>query len=144
MQGGREGSSLVIACTARLTCPVSMMGKCVQGTVYRGRYFCVGSSLDPTPIACVYRNISVTEEEERKTGGLGYIRQRESLLKIISLLFFKPKSFGMPSYHVGDITAAVNGGLPGRLTGMVGNLPQDGYIEDLIERHIQLGTYMYM
>ena len=104
----------------------------------------MGSSLDPAPIACVFRNISVIEEEERKTGGLGYIRQRESLLKIISLLFFKPKSFEMPSYHVGDITATVNGGLPGRLTGMVGNLPQDGYIEDLIERHIQLGTYMYM
>ena len=47
----REGSSLVIARTGGLTCPVGMMEK----------YFLMGE-LNHTPKACVFRGISVTKE----------------------------------------------------------------------------------
>ena len=47
----REGSSLVIARTGGLTCPVGMMEK----------YFLMGE-WNHTPKACVFREISVTKE----------------------------------------------------------------------------------
>ena len=89
----REGSSLVIARTGELTCPVRMMEK----------YFHMGE-LEKTPKGCVFRGITVTKEGERlrKAGGLSYYtRLRELLLSKISQLGFDPKLFGLHSLRAG-------------------------------------------
>ena len=83
----REGSSLVIARTGGLTCPVGMMEK----------YFQMGE-LNHTPKACVFQGISVIKEGEwlKKTGDT---RLRELLLQKITQLGYEPKAFGMHSLH---------------------------------------------
>ncbi|KAL5473775.1 hypothetical protein EMCRGX_G028330 [Ephydatia muelleri] len=130
----REGSSLVIARTGGLTCPVGMMEK----------YFL----MDHTPKACVFRGISVTKEGERlrKTGGLSYTRLRELLLQKITQLGYDPKAFGMHSLRAGGATAAANAGVPDRLFKRHGRWKsesaKDGYVKDSVERRLEVSKQL--
>ena len=85
----REGSSLVIARTGTLTCPVAMMEK----------YFFMGSlcTLDQ---GTVFRAIDSTKNGQRlrKFGGISYTRLRELLLEKIEQLGMDPKAFGCIVY----------------------------------------------
>ena len=131
----REGSSLVIARTGGLTCPVGMMEK----------YFLMGE-LNHTPKACVFRGISVTKEGERlrKTGGLSSTRLRELLLQKITQLGYDPKAFGMHSLR--GATAAANAGVPDRLFKWHGRWKsesaKDGYVKDSVERRIEVSKQL--
>ena len=133
----REGSSLVIARTGELTCPVGMMEK----------YFSMGE-LEKTPKECVVRGIMVTKDGERlrKSGGLSYTRLRELLLSKISQLGFDPKLFGLHSLRAGGATAAANAGVPDRLFKRHGRWKsesaKDGYIKDSMQKRLKVSKQL--
>ena len=85
----REGSSLVIARTGTLTCPVAMMEK----------YFFMGG-LCTHDQGKVFRAIDSTKNGQRlrKSGGISYTRLRELLLEKIEQLGMDPKAFGCIVY----------------------------------------------
>ena len=95
----REGSSLIVARTGTVTCPVGMME----------RYFAMGG-LECTSHEHVFRAISKTKlgEKLRKGGGLSYSRARELLLEKIKSMGMDPALFGMHSLRAGGATAAAN------------------------------------
>ena len=84
----REGSSLIVARTGTVTCPVGMME----------RYFAMGG-LECTAHEHVFRAISKTKlgVKLRKGGGLSYSRARELLLeKIKSMGYLPPIAMHIP------------------------------------------------
>ena len=99
----REGSSLIVARTSTVTCPVGMME----------RYFAMGG-LECTAHEHVFRAISKTKlgKKLRKGGGLSYSRARELLLEKIKSMGMDPALFGMHSLRAGGATAAANAGVP--------------------------------
>ena len=123
----REGSSLVIARTGTLTCPVAMMEK----------YFFMGG-LCTHDQGKVFRAIDSTKNGQRlrKSGGISYTRLRELLLEKIKQLGMDPKAFGMHSVRAGGATAAARAGVADRLFKRHGRWrsesAKDGYVKDAL------------
>ena len=129
----REGSSLIVARTGTVTCPVGMME----------RYFAMGG-LECTAHEHVFRAISKTKlgEKLRKGGGLSYSRARELLLEKIKSMGMDPALFGMHSLRAGGATAAANAGVPDRLFKRHGRWKsesaKDGYVKDSVVSRLEV------
>ena len=127
----REGSSLVIARTGTLTCPVAMMEK----------YFFMGG-LCTQDLGKVFRAIDSTKNGQRlrKSGGISYTRLREK----IERLGMDPKAFGMHSLRAGGATAAARAGGANRLFKRHGHWRsesatcKDGYVKDALETRLSV------
>eukprot|EP00731_Ephydatia_muelleri_P033190 Em0026g10a len=129
----REGSSLVIARTGTLTCPVAMMEK----------YFFMGG-LCTHDQGKVFRALDSTKHGQRlrTSGGISYTRLRELLLEKIEQLGMDPKAFGMHSLRAGGATAAARAGVADRLFKCHGRWrsesAKDGYVKDALETRLSV------
>ena len=129
----REGSSLIVARTGTVTCPVGMME----------RYFAMGG-LECTAHEHVFRAISKTKlgEKLRKGGGLSYSRARKLLLEKIKSMGMDPALFGMHSLRAGGATAAANAGVPDRLfkrhDRWKSESAKDGYVKDSVVSRLEV------
>ena len=129
----REGSSVLIACTDGVTCPVRMTR----------RYLELASMTDQSdqyllrPITyCKTSNTYVLRGQK----SLSYTRAREILLDALQSMDLVKSKFGLHSLRAGGATAAANQGVCDRLFKKHGrwksDSAKDGYVAENIKRQL--------
>ena len=124
----RDGAWVVIACTGKPTCPVSMLE----------HYTSMGGILGSHEIF-LFRGIVNTKSgfQLRKSGSISYTRVRELLLENLVKLGLDPKQYGLHSLKA---SAVANAGVPDRLFKRHGRWlsenAKDGYVKVSLESRL--------
>lgn len=121
----RDGATVPVARSGRLTCPVAMLE----------RYFAM-AHISRSDQRYLFRGIVHTKKGERlrESGSISYTRVREIVLKKFEQLGIDTQQLGLHSFRAGGATAAANAGVPDRLFKRHGRWKsesaKDGYIQD--------------
>ena len=129
----REGSSILIACTDGVTCPVRMTRRYLElskMTDQSDQYL-----FSPTTF-CKTSNTYVLKRQK----SLSYTRAREILLDALQSMGLVMSKFGLHSLRAGGATAAANQGVCDRLFKKHGrwksDSAKDGYVAENIKRQL--------
>ena len=126
----RDGAWIAVASSAKATCPVAMMNRCLERA---------GLSCD-SPLFCQLSKTKYGYKPRSK--GLSYSRLRELVLEAFKDIVPDISAIGTHSLRSDGATAAANAGVPGRLFERHGRwaseLAKDGYVRDSLSSRLSV------
>ena len=127
----RQGDTVLVARSDKVTCPVSMLEKYMQE-----------GGLSTNSSGTLFRPLTNDGKGLRPGGSLSYSRLRELLLGRLQSLGFSTMDFGVHSLRSGGASAAAQAGVPDRLFKRHGRwrseTAKDGYVKDSVHSRLRV------